>query len=142
SFAIAGLGFFLKLWLGGFAGAGVAFEIGFVVAAVPADSALGEATGATCEPIFGASPLPLLAALFQCFVRAHFLLFFAAGLIVGCATGLVAGERTDVFFGTTSWLISAAGFTPAATAAFAAATESGGCFTAPRRSGFTMICRS
>lgn len=41
-----------------------------------------------------------------------------------------------------SRLTSAAGFTPAAIAALAAAAESAGCRAVPRRSGLTMICRS
>src|SRR6266496_3018576 len=43
---------------------------------------------------------------------------------------------------TVSRFTSAAGFTPAAIAAFAAAADSAGCRAAPSKSGFTIICRS
>src|SRR5262245_52514075 len=48
------------------------------------------------------------------------------------ALGALAGSRSS----------SAAGFTPAKMAALAAAGDSGACRSVPRRSGFTMICRS
>ena len=64
--------------------------------------------------------------------------FFATTF--GCGfevTIVVAG-----FGGGTSCVISAAGFIPAAMATLADDFESGGCFTVPCKSGFTMICRS
>src|SRR5437588_2390073 len=39
-------------------------------------------------------------------------------------------------------VVNAAGFTPAAMAAFAAVRDSGDCFTAPFKSGLTIIWRS
>ena len=58
--------------------------------------------------------------------------------------GLVAAGLGNVTGAdlTGSRFTSAAGFTPADIAACAAAAESGGCGSAPRKSGFTMICRS
>jgi hypothetical protein len=64
--------------------------------------------------------------------------FFATTFGCGCeVNALVVG------FGGGTWcVISAAGFIPAAMATLADDFESGGCFTVPCKSGFTMICRS
>src|SRR5438132_8327021 len=52
------------------------------------------------------------------------------------------GKGPTVFPCSGTCVISAAGFTPAATAVLVVATVSGTGFAIPRRSGFTTICRS
>ena len=64
--------------------------------------------------------------------------FFATTFVCGCEVTIGV-----VGFGGGTWcVISAAGFIPAAMATLADDFESGGCFTVPCKSGFTMICRS
>ena len=65
---------------------------------------------------------------------------FAIVLLATVLTALAG--RIGGGLGAVMRLISAAGFTPAAIAFFAAASERGACFIGPCRSGLTMICRS
>jgi hypothetical protein len=70
-------------------------------------------------------------------VAFFFPIFGAGGLIAfAVVAGALAGVREVVL------VTSAAGLTPAATAALAEATVRGACFGAPRRSGLTMTWRS
>lgn len=77
-------------------------------------------------------------ALRLCDFFASFFFHFAfdlAALPDGAASGAGLGAIL-------SWVISAAGLTPAAMAAFATVGESGACFAVPRKSGLTTIWRS
>ena len=90
---------------------------------------------------------PLAASItgFEYFFDAH--AFFRAGFRCQALTVLFfSGVATNRGAGALEFVIrrvvNAAGFTPAAMAAFAADRESGDCLIAPFKSGLTMIWRS
>ena len=121
----------------------------FVFAVVGATEALGAGVlGVDVDCVKGvlfcdtlwvcAGGLADIGGAFAVTLRCAFLEVFFATFGCGCEITIAV-----VGFGGGTWcVISAAGFMPAAMATLADDFESGGCFTVPCKSGFTMICRS
>ena len=84
----------------------------------------------------------LATNLFGRFAQRDLRVLLTAGFRTGLVQTLLVTGAGGSLGEILTWLTSAAGLTPAEIAALAAAAESGGCFTAPRRSGLTTICRS